>query len=249
MFSYEVTAFHVKMTWRPQVFNIIQHHDVANNKPIRAHKPDNMVQRQVSRRTESNPGPHLKRHWHTSKHKAEGIPWELTFLDPWEHPSLLITVTFCPSLFLQLLWHKNLLVFLHPWLPTHRLPEPTQALDFLYISVLTFPKSITFVCIFNTDLKTSSSRYSPSLKIKMKKWNQVIKYKKNPKVDFLKLRGQHSLTPLSRWPFLPLSILFPNLNSFISPRGQRHRGWIRFPVGSLPTHTSQQGWAQCPTST
>lgn len=201
-----------------------------------------MVQRQVSR-TESNPGPHLKRHWHTSKHEAEGIPWELTFLDPWEHPSLLMTVTFCPSLFLQLLWHKNLLVFLHPWLPTHRLPEPTQALDFLYISVLIFLKSITFVCIFNTDLKTSSSRYSPSLKIKMEKWNQVIKYKKNPKVDFLKLQGQHSLTHLSKWPFLPLSILFPNLNPFISPRGQRNREDGFVSQGDLyqPTRLSKAG--------
>ena len=133
-------------------------------------------------------------------------------------------------------------------LPTHRLPEPTQFLDFLYIFVLIFPKSITFACIFNTNLKTSFSRYSPGLKIKMKKHNQVIKYKKNPKVDFLKLQGQHSLTPLSKWPFLPLSLLFPNLNPFIPLRGQRNRGWIRFPVGSLPPHTSQQSWAQCPTS-
>ena len=39
MFGYEAIAVHVKVTWRLQVFNIVQHYDLVNNKPtIPEHK-------------------------------------------------------------------------------------------------------------------------------------------------------------------------------------------------------------------
>lgn len=43
MFGYEAIAIHVKVTWRLQLFNIIQHYDSANSKPTIPERKNQMI--------------------------------------------------------------------------------------------------------------------------------------------------------------------------------------------------------------